>query len=320
MGRLFALLACWLALAAPAMAQEWPQRSVRLVVGFGAGGGTDVVARIFAQALQDKLGQPVVVDNKPGAGGMIAAGEVAKAAPDGYTLFVVNNGHVITGVMQKSLPYDTLASFAPVSLLATAGLVIVAHPQFAAKDVKELAARAKAEPGKVTFASVGLGSTQHFAGELFRQMAGVDMLHVPYRGTPAAVTGVLGKQVDVLFETVGGVLGQVQAGELKALAVTGRERFPALAQVPTVVESGLLADYDTTTWYGIVAPRDTPAAIVNKLSGLLAEMAADSALQERIAKTGAVARSTTPDAFRQHMASELARWGRVREAAGIAQQ
>jgi tripartite-type tricarboxylate transporter receptor subunit TctC len=314
------LVAALLCASIPVTAQEWPQRTVQLVVGFGAGGGTDVVARIFAQALQDKLGQPVVVDNKPGAGGMIAAGLVAKAAADGHTLFVVNNGHVITGVMQKSLPYDTLKSFAPVSLLATAGLVIVTHPQFPARDVNELIARAKAEPGKITFASVGLGSTQHFGGELFKQMAGADMLHVPFRGSPAAVTAVLGRQVDVLFETVQAVLGQVQSGDLKALAVTGRERFPDFANVPTVIESGALADYDTTTWYGIVAPAGTPPAVITRLNRALTEIAAEPAIQERMAKAGAVAKASTPDAFGKHMESELARWGKVREAASIAQQ
>ena len=315
-----ALLMLAAAAALPAAAQDYPSRPVQLVVGFGAGGGTDVVARIFAQALQEKLGQPFVVDNKPGAGGMIAAGQVAKAAADGHTLFVVNNGHVITGVMQKALPYDTLKSFAPVSLLATAGLVIVANAKFPAGDVNSLIARAKAEPGKITFASVGLGSTQHFSGELFKQMAGVDLLHVPFRGSPAAVTAVLGGQVDVLFETVQAVLGQVQSGELKALAVTGRERFPDFPNVPTVIESGSLPDYDTTTWYGVVAPAGTPPAVIEKLNKALGDIVKDAALRERIAKAGATAKASTPGDFAAHMENELKRWGSVRDAAGIAQQ
>lgn len=301
-------------------AQEWPNRPIQLVVGFAAGGGTDVVARIFAQSLQERLGKAVVVDNKPGAGGMIAASQVAKATPDGHTLYLVNNGHVITGVMQKSLSYDTVKSFEPVSLLATAGLVIVVHPKFPADNVKDLIARAKAEPGKLTFASVGVGSTQHFSGELFKQSAGVDMLHVPFRGSPAAVTAVIGREIDVLFETVQAVLGQVQSGDLKALAVTGRERFPGFPDVPTVSEATGLTDYDTTTWYGLVAPAGTPSAVIEKLNKMLAEIAKEPAIQERLAKAGAVARTSNPEQFGQHMASELVRWEKVRESARIEKQ
>ncbi|WP_315837767.1 tripartite tricarboxylate transporter substrate binding protein [Bradyrhizobium prioriisuperbiae] len=309
------VLAC-----SPVTAQEWPNRPVQLVVGFAAGGGTDVVARIFAQSLQERLGKPVVVDNKPGAGGMIAAGQVAKATPDGRTLYLVNNGHVITGVMQKSLPYDTVKSFEPVSLLATAGLVIVVHPKFPADNLKDLIARAKAEPGKLNFASVGVGSTQHFSGELFKQSAGVDMLHVPFRGSPAAITAVIGREIEVLFETIQAVLGQVQSGDLKALAVTGRERFPGFPEVPTVSEAAGLTDYDTTTWYGLVAPVGTPPAVIEKLNKTLAEIAKEPAVQERLAKAGAVARTSNPEAFGQHMTNELVRWEKVRDSARIEKQ
>jgi tripartite-type tricarboxylate transporter receptor subunit TctC len=301
-------------------AQDWPQRTVRLVVGFGAGGGTDIVARILAQSMQEKLGQPVVVENRVGGSGSIAADQVAKSPKDGYTLFLVNNAHVILGVTSKSLPYDTLKSFDPVGQVAAGGLIAVARPDFEAKTIKDVVALAKASPGKLTFASVGVGTTQHFTGELFKQIAGVDLLHVPFRGSPAAITGVLGKHVDILFETVSAVLGQIQSGELKALAVTSRERFPAVPDVPTAIESGVLPDYEVTTWYGLVAPQGTPAPILARLNKVMAEIATEAAVSERLLKAGALPQVTSPDGFRRHMEREFARWNSVREKAGMPQQ
>jgi tripartite-type tricarboxylate transporter receptor subunit TctC len=260
----------------------------------------------------------VVVENKPGAGGVIAADQVARAEKDGHTLYMMANAHIIVGVMSKSLPYDTLKSFAPVSQLATAGLIIVTHPDFPARTAKELIEAAKAQPGKITFASVGVGSTQHFTGELFRQSAKIDMLHVPYRGSPAATAAILGKQVDVLFETVSAVLGQVQGGELKALAVTGKERFPAVPDVPPAADA--VPGYEVTTWYGIIAPAGTPAPIVAKLNKTLNEIIAEPAVRERLAKAGVIAQGSSAEAFGRHMESEFARWGAVREAAGLPQQ
>ena len=301
-------------------AQEWPQRTVRIVVGYGAGGGTDLVGRIVAQALQEKLGQPVVVENRAGASGIIGAESVARADKDGYTLYLVNNAHIIVGVMNKKLPYDTIASFDPVGQVATGSLALVARPDFPAKDVKELIALAKASPGKITFASVGNGTTQHFTGKLFMQIAGVQMLHVPFRNSPAALSGVLGKHVDVMFDTVSAVLGPVQSGELKPLAVTGRERFPATPAVPTGIESGLLPDYEVTTWYGLVAPAGTPRPVLEKLNKALNEIVTDNVVKERMAKAGAVAAASSIDGFRDHMTAEFKRWGAVREAAKIEQQ
>lgn len=306
--------------AAPALAQEWPQRTIRIVVAYGPGGGTDVVARIVAQGLQEKLGQSVVVENKPGAGGIIGIDSVARSAPDGYTLMVNNNAHVVLPAMNKSLPFDTLHSFDPVGQVGDASLLLVAHPEFRAADVKELIALAKAQPGKITYASVGVGSTQHFTGELFRQIAGVDILHVPYRNSPAAVSAVLGRQVDLLFETVTAVLGQVQSGELKPLLVTGKDRFPAVPEVPTGIESGLLPGYDVTSWYGIQVPAGTPRPIIDKLNAALVAIVADETVRDRLAKIGVLARSSSPEEFGKRMETELARWARVREAAGIPQQ
>jgi len=303
-----------------AAAQEWPQRPIRVIVPFGPGGGADIIGRIIAQSLQEKLGQPVVIENRPGAAGTLGNEAVARADKDGYTLCIMTAGQIIAAVMNKSLRYDALGAFDPVSQVATAGLIIVTRPDFAANDVKDLIAAAKANPGKVSFASPGFGATQHFTGELFRQTAGVDILHVPFRTSPEAIAAVLGKQVDVLFDTISAVLGQVQSGQLKALAVTGKDRFPAVPNVPAAIESGLLPGYDVTTWYGVFAPRDIPPAVVAKLNKTINEGLAESAVQERLTKAGVVVRGSTPEEFGKHMEREYARWNAVREAAGIAPQ
>ncbi len=303
-----------------AAAQEWPQRSIRMIVSFGPGGGADIVGRIVAQAMQDKLGQPVVIENRPGAGGTLGNEAVARADKDGYTLGIMTAGQIIAAVTSKSLRYDTLTAFDPVSQVATAGLIIVTRPDFPAGSVRELIAAAKASPGKISFASPGFGATQHFTGELFRQTAGVDILHVPFRTSPEAIAAVLGRQVDVLFDTVSAVLGQVQSGQLKALAVTGKDRFPAVPDVPAAIESGLLPGYDVTTWYGVFAPAGTPPAVVAKLNATINAILAEETVRQQLTKAGVVVRGSTPDAFGKLLASEYARWNKVREAAGIPQQ
>jgi tripartite-type tricarboxylate transporter receptor subunit TctC len=314
--------ACALALgfANPAPAQEWPARPIRMIVSFGPGGGADIVGRIIADALQQKLGAPVVVENRPGAAGTLGNEAVARAPNDGYTLGIMTAGQIIAAVMNKSLRYDTRTAFDPVSLIATAGLIIVARPDFPANNVKELIAMARAEPGKIAFASPGFGATQHFTGELFKQIADVDMLHVPFRTSPEAISAVLGGQVDILFDTISAVLGQVQSGALKALAVTGKDRFPAVPDVPAAIESGMLPGYDVTTWYGIFVPRGTSGAIIAKLNRTLNEVIAQDDVKERLTKAGVVVRGSTAEAFGKHMADELVRWNAVRERAGIAQQ
>ncbi|HEY6994197.1 MAG TPA: tripartite tricarboxylate transporter substrate binding protein, partial [Xanthobacteraceae bacterium] len=299
-----------------AAAQEWPQRTIRIVVAFGPGGGADIISRIIAQAMQDRLGQPVVIENRPGAGGTLGNEAVARADKDGYTLGIMAAGQIIAAVMSKSLRYDTLTAFDPVSLVATAGSIIVTRPDFPADDVRELIAAAKANPGKISFASPGFGGTLHLTGELFRQTAGIDVLHVPFRTTPEAISAVLGRQVDVLFATVSAVLGPVQSGQLKALAVTGKDRFPAVPDVPAAIESGLLPGYDVTTWYGVFAPRGVPPAVIAKLNKTINDSLADAAVQQRLTKAGVVVQGSTPEAFGRHMADEYARWDAVREAAG----
>jgi tripartite-type tricarboxylate transporter receptor subunit TctC len=304
----------------PAPAQDWPARTIRIIVGFGPGGGTDIVGRILAQAMAERLGQPVVVENRPGAGGTVGADAVARADKDGYTLGILTNGHIIAGVLNRSLRYDTLTAFDPVGQIASASLILVTRRDFPANSVKELVDAAKANPGKITFASVGFGGTQHFVGELFKQISGADILHVPYRTSPEAISAVLGRQVDLLFDTISAVLGQVQSGDLKALAVTGKDRFPAVPDVPPAVESGVLPGYDVHTWYGMIAPAGLPAPVLAKLNATLNDILKDDAVRERLIKAGVIPRSSSPAEFGKHMADEFARWNKVREAAGIPQQ
>src|SRR6266550_633192 len=287
--------AAWRGGTRAARAQDWPQRPVRIIVPFGTGGGADIIGRIVAQALQDKLGQPVVIENRPGAAGTLGNEAVARADKDGYTLGIMTAGQIIAAVMNKSLRYDTLTAFDPVSQVATAGLIIVTRPDFPADDVKQLVAAAKANPGKIVFASPGFGATQHLTAELFRQTAGIDVLHVPFRTSPEAISALLGKQVDVVFETVSAVLGQVQSGQLKALAVTGKDRFPAVPDVPAAIESGVLPGYDVTTWYGVFAPRGVPPEIIAKLNTTINESLKEDAVQKRLTTAGVVVRGSTPE-------------------------
>jgi tripartite-type tricarboxylate transporter receptor subunit TctC len=315
-----AALALAAGLAKSASAQEWPQQPIRIIVSFGPGGGADIIGRILAESMQQKLGKPVVIENKPGAGGIIGNEAVANAAPDGYTLGIMTAGQVIAAVTKKTMRYDTLTAFAPVAQVATASLMIVARPDFPANNVKELVAAGKADPGKIIFASPGFAATQHFAGEMFKQIAHVELLHVPFKTSPEAINAVLGKHADVLFDTVSALIGQVKGGQLKALAVTGKDRFPAVPDVPTAVESGVLPGYDVTTWYGVFAPRGTPAPVVAKLNKVLIDSLAEEAVQKRLVAVGVVVKGSTPDEFGQFMADEYKRWNAVREAAGIPQQ
>jgi tripartite-type tricarboxylate transporter receptor subunit TctC len=309
-----------IAVGAPALAQEWPQRTVRIVVGFGPGGGADIIGRIVGQALQERLGQAFVIENKPGSAGTLGNELVARAEKDGYTLGIMTAGQIIAATINKGLRYDTLTAFEPVSQLATASLLIVARPDFPANDVKGLIAEAKAKPEKIVFASAGFGATQHLAAELFMQSAGIKMLHVPFRSSPEAIAAVAGRQVDVLFDTVSALIGQVQSGQLKALAVTGRDRFPAVPDVPTAISSGLVPGYDVTTWYGVFGPRGLPPAIVAKLNGAINEILKDESVRGRLATAGVVVQGSTPAEFGAFMAGEFKRWNTVREAAGIPQQ
>ncbi len=300
-------------------AEDWPTRPIRMLVGFGAGGGTDIAARLVAQPLSEILGQPVVVENRPGAGGTTAAAAVARAPKDGYTALMMSNAHVISAVMYKTLPYDPVDDFQMVSMAATAGLVLVTAPDFPANNLAELLALVKANPGKFNFGSAGIGTTQQFAGELMKQIAGLDVVHVPYRTTPAAVTGLLAKDVGYLFELIQPVEGQIKSGGLKAIAVTSPGRNPVLPDVPTFAESGM-PGYDVTSWYGVAFPAGTPPEIVEKANKAMRELLARDSLQQQVLAMGAVVRSSTPDELKAHITAEIAKWNGVRERAGIAQE
>ena len=320
--RALAAVACLMASVGAALAQpaqDWPQQPIHIIVSFGAGGGADIVGRILADALQDRLGKPVIVENKPGAGGILGNELVAKAAPDGYTLGIMTAGQIIAAVTRKDMPYDT-AALTPVAQVGIAGLLIVTRPDFAANNVKELVADAKADPGKIVFASPGFAATQHFAGELFKQIAGVNLLHVPFRSSPEAINAVLGHHADVMFDTVSALLGQVQSGALKALAVTGKDRFPAVPNIPAASESGVLPGYDVTSWYGVFGPPGLPPAIVAILNKTLMDILGDDRIRQHLVAVGVVVKGSSAAEFGAFMKDEYKKWNAVREAAGIAQQ
>src|SRR5262245_12785118 len=315
-----AALALAASLALPAAAQNYPTQPIHMTISFGPGGGSDIVGRILAQRMQEKLGQPVIVENRPGAGGMIGNETISRAEKDGYTIGIMTAGQIIASVMTKAPRYDTLTAFDSTGQIATAGLLIVTRPDAPYKTVKELIDAAKTSPGKIVFASPGFGATQHLAAELFKQVAGVNMLHVPFRTSPEALSALLGKQVDVLFDTITALLGSVQGGQVKALAVTGKDRFPAVPDVPTVVESGVVPNYDVTTWYGMFGPKGMPKPVIAKLNTTLNEILAEPEVKERLTKAGVVVQSSTPEAFDQFMADEFAKWNSVREKAGLEQK
>src|SRR5215467_546009 len=293
---LFSAAICLTAVATQALAQSWPQKAIHFIISFGAGGGADIVGRILADAMQNRLGQPVVVQNKPGAGGLLGNELVASATPDGYTLGIMTAGQIIAAVTRKGMPYDS-AALTPIGQVASGTFLIVTRPDFPANSVVELVAAARAAPGKIILASPGFAATQHFAGELFKLRAKVNLLHVPFRSSPEAINAVLGKHADVLFDTVSALIGQVQSGQLKALAVTGKDRFPAVPDVPAASESGMLPGYDVTTWYGLFAPAGTPTPVIAKLSKTLNESLADDTVRKRLETAGVIVKTSTPQAF-----------------------
>jgi tripartite-type tricarboxylate transporter receptor subunit TctC len=304
---------------APLHAQDWPAKPIRIVVGFGAGGGTDIAARIIAQPLSEALGQPVVVENRPGAGGTTAAEMVARAPKDGYTALMMSNAHAVSAAMYAALRYDPIGDFQMVSMVGTAGLILVTAPSFPGKDLRGVLAQVRANPGKLNFGSPGVGTTQHFAAEYMKQLAGLDIQHVPYRSTPAAVTGLISNEVQVVIELIQAVQGQVQAGTLRAIAVTSPERFPSVPDIPTLAESGL-PGYDVTSWYGLSLPAGTPPAIVAKVNNAMRGLLASDSVRAQVLKVGALVRGSDPDELKAHIAAEIVKWKGVMQKAGIEQQ
>src|SRR5262245_31968143 len=307
-------------LAAPAAAQDYPTQTIKIISSFGAGGGSDIIARILAQRMQEKFGQNVIVENRPGAGGVLGNEAVANSAKDGYTLGVQTAGQIIASVITRNMRYDPVGAFDWIGQIATAGLFIVVRPDSPYKDIQSLVAAAKANPGKISFGSPGFAATQHLAGELFKQNAGVDMLHVPYKTSPEVLSALLSKNVDVVIDTITVLLGQVESGQVRALAVTGKDRFATTPNIPPVAESGVVPNYDVNTWYGLYGPKGMPPAVVAKLNATLNEMLAEQVIRERLGKIGAVVKGSTPQAFAQLMVAEHAKWSKVRENAGIEQK
>ena len=294
----------------------YPTKPIRIVVPFPAGGTADILARAAAQRLAETLGQPAVVDNRPGAGGNIGAELVAKAPPDGYTLLMGTVGtHAINASLYSKMPYDHVRDFAPIILVAGVPNVLVVHPSVPAGSVKELIAYAKANPGKLNFASSGSGTSIHLAGELFKTMAGVQMAHVPYKGSAPAVTDLLGGQVQLMFDNLPSALPHIKAGKLKALAVTSATRAAALPDVPTVAESGL-AGFDATSWFGLLAPAGTPEPIIARLNSEVAKWLATAEAKEKMAGLGANTAGHSTDEFVRHIAAETSKWAKVVKESG----
>jgi tripartite-type tricarboxylate transporter receptor subunit TctC len=291
-----------------AAAAPYPIKPIRLVVPFTPGGSTDILARAIGLELGKAWGQPVVIDNVPGAGGSLGADKVAKASADGYTLLM---GHIGTLAVNPSLypalPYDPVKSFAPVAWVARVPNVLVVNPQVAARSVKELVALAKSRPGQLNYGSGGNGSAANLATEYFKLQTGTSLLHIPYRGTAPAINDLIGGQIQVLFTGAPAVLSQIRNGQLRALAVSSPQRLPALPDLPTVAEAGY-RDFEADQWYGVVAPAGTPREIVARLNAQINLALNAPELKARLTSEGAVATPTTPEAFGKHIASEIARW------------
>lgn len=311
----------WAALvlaATGAQAQEWPTRPVRIVVPYPAGGAVDIVTRALADKLATQWGQPVVVDNKAGAGGLIGADSVSKAAPDGYTLVMGTvSSHAIAAAVYRKMPYDAVADFGAISLVALTPYIITVHPGVPANSLRELVAHARANPDKLNFGSSGTGTTPHLAGELFNTVAGTRMAHVPYKGSAPMVADLLGGQIQVAFDNT--VIPHIKAGKLRGLAVTGPARLAAVPDIPTAAEAGL-PGYEAVGWMGLYAPKGTPAALRNRLAADTAKAAGTPDFIAKMAGLGFQARTDTPVEFDAYLKAETVKWAKVVKDAGVPQE
>jgi tripartite-type tricarboxylate transporter receptor subunit TctC len=317
--RSFGLGAAALALAAgqrPAAAQAWPSRLIRVILPVPPGGGTDIIGRIVAPHLQERLGQPVVIENRQGGGMTIGTNLVAKADPDGYTMLLIDTAIAVNPFLYKNLPYDTERDLQPVSMVATAPVILVAAPNFAPSTVAELIAYAKANPGVVNFASGGNGTSTHLSGELLRHVGRIDIVHVPFQGTGPGVTALLGGQTQIMFAGISSTRQHVEAGRLKAIAVTGERRSSSMPNVPTFAEAGL-PEMDAETMWGFWAPTATPPAIGERFARELSAVTAMPEVREKVEALGFVPRGTTPAEYRTRFQAELAKWGPIIRQAGI---
>ena len=306
-----------LSTASAALAQNYPTRPIRIIVVSTPGGSVDTMARAVGPKLAARWGQQVLVDNRPGAGGTIAAELVAKALPDGYTLIMGTVASFATNVsLYKSLPYDPVKDFAPITLVATQNLMLLVHPSVPAKSVKELVALAKKQPGNLSFASAGNGTGGHLSGELFKMLAQIDMLHIPYKGVQPALIDVVGGQVSLTFASIISAMPQVTGRRLIPLAVTGAQRSPAAKELPTMIEAGVKA-YESATWYGLLAPAGTATDIVNKLNAEVVTALKNPDMHDRLSREGADPVGNSPAEFAKHIQVEIEKWRKVVKAAGI---
>jgi tripartite-type tricarboxylate transporter receptor subunit TctC len=298
-------------------AQDYPSRPITLVVPYAAGGGNDVMARIVAEKMSRTLGQQIVIENKGGAGGSIATRQVAKAAPDGYTLGLGGTGTLaINPTLYPNVGYDPRKDFAPVGLIATSALVVLVNPQIDAKTIPELIALAKRDPGKLNYASAGVGSGIHLGAELFATMAGIKLTHVPYKGSSPALTDLLGGHVSIYFSSLPPAISLIREGKVRALAVTGPKRSPLLPDLPTVEEAGPMPGYEAVLHYGIVAPAGTPRPVVDKLAAAMKAALAESDVRDRIAQDGAEVMGMTPEEYAADIDREETKWSKVVKISG----
>jgi tripartite-type tricarboxylate transporter receptor subunit TctC len=296
--------------------QQYPNKSIHVIVPYAAGGAADAVARVVSQSLSAQVGVPVVVENRAGAGGIIGSDLVAKAEPDGYTLLVTSLSHTINPSLKKNLPFDTQRDFAPVVLMADAPNLLVVHPSVPVKTVAELIEYARANPGKLTYASAGSGTGTHLAAELFKVMTKTDLLHVPYKGGGPAAADLLGGQVQVAFATMATVLENARSGRLRGLAVTSSQRFAGAPEFPTIAEGGV-PGYELSAWTGMFAPAKTPKQVIDRLAQEVAKSLHDATVKERLLTQGAQAAVKMPDEFAALVASEIRKWKRVAEFSGL---
>ncbi|AOG24384.1 Bug family tripartite tricarboxylate transporter substrate binding protein [Acidovorax sp. RAC01] len=310
------LSAALLATSPAALAQAYPSKPITIIVPFAAGGTTDILARVVGQALTTELGQPVVVDNRAGAGGNIGGAAAAKATPDGYTLFMGTVGtHAINASLYKKMPFDPVKDFAPLTRVATVPNLLVAHPSQPFKTVKDMIAYAKANPGKLTFGSPGSGASPHVSGELFRSMTGTDLLHVPYKGSAPAMTDLLGGQISIMFDNMPSAIQHVRSGKLVPIAVTTAKRSPELPNVPTIAESGV-PGYEATSWFGMFAPAATPAPVVAQLNKAIVKVLNQPDVKKKIAEQGGDVVAETPEQFAAFIKAETTKWSKVVKESG----
>ena len=312
---LVAVLAAALCAGISAQAQTYPAKAVRIIVPFAAGGPADIYARFIGQRLSEALGQPFVIEDRPGAGSVIGTDAVAKATADGYTLLMMSNTHTVNESLIPNKPFDLMRDFAPVAPINYSDLVLVVHPSVKANNLKELIALAKANPKGMNYASSGPGTPYHMAGELFKAMAEIDVVHVPYKGSSGARTDILGGQVQMMFDAITTMAPNVRAGKLKAFGTTGKVRSSVLPDVPTIAEAGV-AGYEATIWLGLMAPTGTPKAVIDKLNAEIAKIVNRADVKKAWQEQGAEPMTMTPEQFGHYMREDITKWARIVKISG----